>query len=166
MGGFDNATWQALGLVTTLLGLGCSAYVWSRWGATRGLRAVAWSLLPLAAGLTGVLRLGWEIVDSVVRWATRLVFSPVVWIGLVVAAVSLLLFVVSGALARRGSSPARRRAARGRSGGDTAPAVPGAGAGSPQTSALPRGRSRAAPSRAGSEDMSDIEEILRKHGIT
>src|SRR5215212_5810712 len=101
MGGFDNATWQALGLLLTLGGLGVSALLWARRGALSGLRGVAWSLLPLAAGLTGVLRLGWDISDAVGRWAVRLVFSPVVWLGLVVAMVSLVLFVVTGMLRRR-----------------------------------------------------------------
>src|SRR3712207_7438621 len=48
---------------------------WRRRGPVSGLRGVAWSLLPLAAGLTGVLKLGWEITDSVLSWTARLVFS-------------------------------------------------------------------------------------------
>jgi len=148
MNALDGATWQALGLVLTLCGLLVSAIVWVRSGPARGLRAVAWSLLPLAAGLTGVLRLGWEVGDAVVRWAARLVFSPVVWLGLVVAAVSAVLFAVSGILLRRGA---------GRQSGPTA------------TAPLPSTRSRPAasgnPGAAGVGDLDDIEEILRKHGI-
>jgi hypothetical protein len=104
VGGIDNATWQALGLVLTLLGGAASVLLWRRRGAASGLRALAWSLLPLAAALTGVLRLTWEIADSVGAWAVRLVFSPVVWLGVVAAGVSLVLFVVSGVL--RGRRPA------------------------------------------------------------
>ena len=48
-----------------------------------------------AAGLTGTLRLIWQIGDSIVSWAVRLVFSPVVWLGLVVAGVAV---AVVGAL--------------------------------------------------------------------
>src|SRR3954468_20908953 len=103
MSGFDSATWQALGLVLTLLGLGGSALVWARRGPAKGLRGVAWSLLPLAAGLTGVLRLGWDITESVVNWAGRLVFNPVMWLGLVVTGGSVVLFVVSGWMRRRGA---------------------------------------------------------------
>ncbi len=166
MGSFDAATWQALGLVLTLLGLGLSALVWARRGPAAGLRAVAWSLLPLAAGLTGVLRLGWEITDSVVRWAGRLVFSPLVWAGVAVAVVSVVLFVVSGWLHRR-ARPA------------VTPAVTAAG-----SRALPRTSRKPAASRSGDPgakagtagpagaatsgdagDMAEIEEILRKHGI-
>src|SRR3954462_8561505 len=108
MGGFDNATWQALGLLLTLGGLGASALLWARRGAVSGLLGVAWSLIPLAAGLTGVLRLGWDIADSVVNWAGRLVFSPVVWLGLVVAGASAACFVVSGLLRRRGKPSPKR----------------------------------------------------------
>jgi len=101
--GLDSSTWQALGLVLTIAGLAVSAILWSRRGPASGLRGAAWSLLPLAAGLTGVLKLGWEITDSVVDWAAGLVFSPVVWLGLVVAGVSMVLFVVSGWMRRRGA---------------------------------------------------------------
>jgi uncharacterized SAM-binding protein YcdF (DUF218 family) len=106
VGEIDNATWQALGLTLTVLGLVLSVLLWRRRGAASGLRAAAWSLLPLAAGLTGTLRLLWEIADSVVTWATRLAFSPVVWLGIVLAGVSAVLFVVSGRLRRR--TPSRK----------------------------------------------------------
>ena len=159
MGGFDGATWQALGLILTLLGLGLSAAVWKRRGPAKGLRGVAWSLLPLAAGLTGVLRLGWEITDSVLEWAARLVFSPVVWLGLVVAATSVVLFVVSGWLLRRGGvrdgSPAKAA-------GPSGPALTSTGR--PPAGSTTKGSTTKGSGSAG-DDMADIEEILRKHGI-
>ena len=174
MGGFDGATWQALGLILTLLGLGLSAVVWTRRGPARGLRGVAWSLLPLAAGLTGVLRLGWEITDSVLGWAGRLVFSPVVWLGLVVAAVSLVLFVVSGWLIRRGGPQApppaqASQAKKSRGAALTGSGRPAAGATGSTAStsgagSRPAGAGDGAGAGAG-DDMADIEEILRKHGI-
>ena len=153
MNGFDDATWQALGLVLTLLGLGASAVVWLRRGPLSGLRAVAWSLLPLAAGLTGTLRLAWDILDSIGTWAARLVFSPVVWLGIVVAGVSLMLFVVTG-VARRRSPQAGRKAARkaGQDAGAPAKAVGSKRSGSAATPGL--------------EGMEDIEAILKKHGIS
>lgn len=135
MGDFDSATWQALGLTLTLLGLGGSVLLWRRRGAAAGLRGMAWSLLPAAAALTGTLRLLWEVADAVASWAVRLVFSPLVWLGLVVAGASLVLFVVSGVLRRRARS-------------------------APQTE-LPQGR----PAVSSDSDMADIEAILKKHGI-
>ena len=99
-----------------------------------------------------MLRLGWEITDSVLDWAGRLVFSPVVWLGLVVTALSAVLFVVSGWMLRRGAP--QKAAATGK-------AEPGQGKALPRSpgSSQPTG-----PAGAG-DDMADIEEILRKHGI-
>ena len=105
--GIDAVTWQALGLLLTVVGLVLSAVVWSRRGPAAGLRAAAWSLLPLAAGLTGTLRLLAEVAGAVSRWAARLVFSPVVWLGLAVAVLAAVLFVVSGLLRRREGAPSR-----------------------------------------------------------
>jgi hypothetical protein len=153
---FDSTTWQALGLVLTVAGLLLSVVVWRRAGAGRGLRAAAWSLVPLAAGLTGLLRLGWDIADAVLRWAVRLVFSPVVWLGIVVAMVALVLHVAGGVLLRRSG---RSAPARGVAGGPekalyAAPAAPRA----------PRASKPQQDSRI--EDQDDIEAILRKHGIS
>jgi heme exporter protein D len=137
VGEIDNATWKALGLTLTVLGLVASFVLWRRRGAASGMRATAWALLPLAAALTGTLRLGWEIADSVGDWALRLVFSPVVWLGVVLAGVSLVLFVVSGVLRRR-RTPAPR--------------------------AVDSGKARQ-PAISGDDDMADIEALLKKHGI-
>jgi heme exporter protein D len=184
MGGFDEATWQALGLVLTIVGLALSIVVWSRRGAASGLRGVAWSLLPLAAGLTGVLRLAWEVTDSVVDWAARLVFSPVVWLGIAVAGLSLVLFVVSGLLRRRAGTAGPGRASRqsvgkGRGGRELprrqsappaeGPTVDATGRQPAQTSAPKSARKSAEqsgkPTGAG-DDMKEIEDILRRHGIS
>ncbi|MEP7089501.1 MAG: hypothetical protein ABI776_05270 [Nocardioidaceae bacterium] len=148
MNGFDATTWQALGATLTLVGVLLSVLLWRRRGPASGLRGIAWSLLPLAAGLTGTLRLLWDIGDSIVSWAVRLVFSPVVWIGIAVAGASLVLFAVSAAMRARGAG--------------TTPAVkPG------RADALPseRSRSKAQPA-VQDNDMDDIEAILRKHGIS
>jgi hypothetical protein len=151
MSEFDTATWQALGLALTLVGLGISAVVWARKGALSGLRAVAWSLLPLAAGLTGLLRLGWTVADAIGNWAVRLVFSPAVWLGVAIASVSVVLFVVTGFAKRR---------AQGRAGTpQDRPKV----AKPAQPAALPPDR---APAATTDDDLADIEAILRKHGIT
>src|SRR3954466_1486849 len=139
MGTVDAATWEALGLIPPILGLAVSVVVWSRRGPAAGLRGVAWSLLPLAAGLTGVLRLGWEVTDAVVSWATRLVFSPVVWLGVVVAGVSGACFVVSGLLRRRGGTNRK---------------------------AVSSGSKPALPAKQPDNEFADVEDILRRHGIS
>ena len=152
MDGIDSSTWQALGVTLSVVGLLLSVLLWRRRGPASGLRGVAWALLPAAAGLTGTLRLLWQIGDSVVSWAVRLVFSPVVWLGLVLAGVSVVLFGVSGAMRARGTGSKRQakdRSVRSR-----------------QAEELPEQRSaRKAEPAVKDEDMDDIEAILRKHGI-
>ena len=155
MGSIDTSTWQALGLLLTVVGLVLSLLVWRRRGATAGLRGVAWSLLPAAAGLTGTLKLVWEIGDDIASWAARLVFSPVVWAGIVLAGVSVVLFVISGAMRARGRGAAATHAG-------SAKAVGPGGA----DRQLPAKRSsRKAEPAVQDDDMDDIEAILRKHGI-
>ena len=158
MDGIDSSTWAALGLTLTAVGLALSVLVWRRRGAASGLRAVAWSLLPAAAGMTRTLKLASEIVGSVTDWAAGLVFNPLVWLGIVLAGISVVLFVVSGAMRRRGvGSPSPSRAERRKAAKD------GASASDP---ALPAKRSsRKAEPAVKDDDMDDIEAILRKHGI-
>ena len=148
MDGFDSSTWQALGLTLTVLGLLLSVLLWKRRGPASGVRGAAWALLPAAAGLTGTLRLIWEIGDSIVGWAARLVFSPVVWAGVALAGLSLVLFAVSAAMRARGVGTTR--------------SVRASGSAKP----LPKERSsRQATPAVQDDDMDDIEAILRKHGI-
>ena len=152
MGGFgvvDAVTWQALGLALTVVGLLASIVVWRRRGATSGLRAVAWSLLPLAAGLSGVLRLLWQIGADIAGWAVRVVLSPIVWLGVVVAGVSLVLFVVTGVLRAKGVGRRSERAPAARK-----PEVTSSG---PPT---------AVPAADEDDDLADVQAILKRHGIT
>lgn len=141
----DTVTWHALGALLTLLGLVASAFVWRRRGAAHGMRWTAWSLVPLAAALTGTLRLAGEVFEAVLRWAARLVFSPTVWLGIVVASVAVVLYVVSGFLLRRTTGRA------------------------PDTGTTPPGPPAVGSRRSGEpaiDDLDDIEAILRKHGIS
>ena len=167
----DSATWQALGLLLTVAGLMVSVVVWRRAGTGHGLRAVAWSLVPLAAGLTGLLRLTWDILDSVLQWAVRLVFSPVVWLGLVVAAVAVVLHVAGGVLIRRSTRTDGSGEPAALPGGATT-AIPAAPSATPAGKKARSGKG-ATPRRTGKQqqdslidDQDDIEAILRKHGIS
>jgi len=168
--GIDATTWQAIGLTLTVVGLLLSVLVWRRRGAASGLRGVAWSLLPAAAGLTGTLRLLAEIGSSIAAWALRLVFSPVVWIGVTMAGVSLLLFVVTAAMRARGvgTAPDRRTAATSPDSTGRRPTSTGASTRAAEARPLPRrpGRPKAEPGGQCDNDLDDIEAILRKHGIS
>jgi hypothetical protein len=144
---YDSAAWGALAFaLSTLLGV-VTFFRWRSKGLSAGLRGSAWTILPVAAWLTGVLELAFDVADSVGRWGVHLVFSPVVWLGIVLAGVSAALFGASALL------DVRRR-------GHDEPTPP-------PVSRRRRGRGRSAgPAAIGDDDLDDIEAILRKHGIS
>lgn len=146
---YDSAAWGALAFaLSTLLGV-VTFFRWRARGLAAGLRGAGWTILPVAAWLTGVLELAFEIGDSVGHWAVRLVFSPVVWLGIVLAGVAVVLFGASAVLRSR-----------------RVDAVPGSGTPPPALD-RPKMRGRRRGSAAiGDEDLDDIEAILRKHGIS
>ena len=98
----DSTTWAALALVLTIVGAVLSWVAWRRRGAAAGIRGLAWTLVPVAAWLTGTLKLAVSIVEDVSSWATKLVLSPAVWAGVIVAGAAAALFVVSGMMRSRG----------------------------------------------------------------
>jgi hypothetical protein len=154
----------------TGLGLVLSYFVMRRRGLGAGLRWAAWSLLPLAAYLTGSIKMFWKIGVAIGDFAKGFVFSAEVWSGIAVAGLAVVLFVVSGPLRRRvkqgqgkqgqgkqavgATASGRELAAR------TAPVATTATAKVPAKA--PKGKSAA----ADDDDLGDIEDILRRHGIT
>ena len=156
----------------TGLGLVLSYLVMRRRGLGSGLRAAAWSLLPLAAYLTGSIKMFWKIGVAIADFAKGFVFSTEVWSGIAVAGLAVLLFVVSG--------PLRRRSKRGQRGQRDQQAVGAAKAGSggreiaPRTAPVATTASSPAPVKArkgknaadDDDDLGDVEDILRRHGIT
>jgi hypothetical protein len=146
----DDAAWLALTAVLTVLGALWTVRQGRRHGSAAAVRGVAITLLPAALLLTGTLRLGTRIVDAVLDWATSLVFNPLLWFGVGLAGLSVVLFGVSGAMARR--SP-----------GKDATTGPGE---------VPRKKRDALPPSTGpgapvlDDDLADIEAILKKRGIT
>lgn len=144
----DDAAWAALTLSLTVLG---GIWTWAafrRRGLASGLRALGFTLLPVAAYLTETLQLLTRIADAMADWATRLVFSPSVWLGVVVAGIGVGLIAVSGALRARHLG----RAPGGATGSRTQPASGQA--------------SRGAPAIGSDPEMAEIEALLRKRGIS
>ncbi|MBD3931641.1 hypothetical protein IF129_08715 [Streptomyces chumphonensis] len=120
-------------------------------------RIAAISLVPIGLALSGLLGMFGDVARSIGSWAADLVLDPGVWIGFGVLAVSVVLYVVARVA---GGRSARR--------GRAAEAAGGAPATGPGRSAAPvegRRPGGSAPSPGGGEDFSDIEEILKKHGI-
>jgi len=164
----------------TGLGLVLSYLVMRRRGLGSGLRGAAWSLLPLAAYLTGSVKMFWKIGVAIADFAKGFVFSTEVWSGIAVAGLAVLLFVVSGPLRRRSKrSQLGQRSQRDQRGQDQQ-AVGAAKAGSggreiaPRTAPVATTASSPAPVKArkgknaadDDDDLGDVEDILRRHGIT
>src|SRR6266498_3458730 len=97
MSGFDEVAWFPLCAGLTGIGLVASWLAWRRRGVAAGLRGAAWSLLPLAAYLTGAVEMLWRIGTAVADWVAGFVFSPRVWSGVIVVGLAVLLYLVSGA---------------------------------------------------------------------
>lgn len=144
----DDLTWGALTLTLTLLGGVWTWLAFRRRGVASGVRGAAVTLLPAAAWLTGTLQMFTEVAGAVGDWAAHLVLSPTVWLGIALAGVSALLFVVSGALRNRGRGGPPERPAAGRR---------------KRSDELGAARPTAPPL---DDELADIEAILRKRGIT
>ncbi len=106
----------------------------------RALSWLGWALVPPALLLTGTLRLVGRVAAAFADWATSVVFSPTTWLGIVLAVAAGALLGTARGLGRR------QRLARGES---------------------PKRALR--PTKGGDavdDDLADIEEILRRRGIS
>lgn len=125
-------------------------------------RLAAISLLPIGLAMAGLIGLGGKIVQAISNWAADLVLKPSVWGGFAVLAVAVVLYLVASfAQSRSGGGKAGRVAAK--QGGQAQPAAT-AEAPTPAPAVGPGGK-RTPAKKSGAEDFSDIEEILKKHGI-
>jgi hypothetical protein len=176
---FNQIAWLPLCAGVTGVGLVLSFLLMRRRGVAAGLRAAAWSLLPVAAFLTGALPTLWQIGTAIIGFLTGLVFNPVVWSGVAVTGLAVVLFLVSGFLRGR-----RLRAAASSASSappvSSAPSVPAVAAAGPggrggaataATQPLPKHKAAPAPASgpaakpAADDDFSDIEDILKRRGI-
>jgi len=174
MSTYNAIAWLPLCAGLTGIGLVASWFAMRRRGLMAGLRGAAWSLLPLAAYLTGSIAMFWKIGTAIGTFATSFVFSLKVWSGVGVAALAALLFVVSAAGRRRKRARGKQDAGE-QPGGVRRGKTDGTGkAGAVQDGAKGSERKElvAKPTRAGKgvpdddDDMAGVEDILRRHGIT
>ncbi|MFE7225322.1 hypothetical protein ACFU7D_11090 [Nocardioides sp. NPDC057577] len=153
----DQGAYLALAAALTVLGAIWTWVAFRRRGLGAGVRAFGWTLLAPAAYLTGLLRAGSRIVDAIGDWAARLVFSPTVWIGFGLAAIAIVLIFVSRLLpTKEKPSRAARKGAAG--------AAP-AGSAGPASVAAPR-TAKGPAVDDDDEDMADVNDILKKYGIS
>jgi hypothetical protein len=142
----DDAAWAALTLSLTVLGGIWTWISFRRRGLVSAMRALGFTLLPLAAYLTKTLQMFTHIADAITSWAAHLVLSPVVWFGFLLGGAGIVLIVVSGMIRSRQLGKAQ---------GDSAKELP--------TGQAPR----SAPVVTDTDpEMAEIEAILRKRGIS
>jgi hypothetical protein len=148
-------------LIATIAGLILSAWAWRAKGPRSGMRGVAWSQLPIVMYLTGAIRLVGRLGSAIVTFAGSFVFSPKSWLGVILFFLAALLFLITGGMPllrprkrdRRREEREPRRIRR-----------PDAG---PQAASAPPATSQAEvpPGSHAKDDMSDVEQILRRRGI-
>ncbi|MET8518819.1 hypothetical protein OG801_28080 [Nocardioides sp. NBC_00163] len=153
----DQGAYLALAAALTILGAIWTWVAFRRRGLGAGVKAAGWTLLAPAAYLTGLLRAGGRIVDAIADWAARLVFSPTVWIGFGIAALAIVLIFVSRLLpTKEKPSRAARKGAAG--------AAP-AGSAGPASVAAPK-TAKGPVVDDDDDDMADVNDILKKYGIS
>ena len=156
MNDYGQVLWLPVAAGLSGLGLLISIVLWRRRGAASGLRAASWSLLPIGLYLVGLLGVLVPFGFKLAGWVTHLVFSLTAWVGLAVIGLAVLLWIISGIMLGR-----RRAREEAEDADDTA-----VGAG-PDTSAkqVTSGRSPA-KAKASDDEFGDIEEILKRRGIS
>ncbi|MFD7020708.1 hypothetical protein [Streptomyces sp. NPDC059161] len=135
-------------------GLGIAAITAYRKRFLAATRIAAYSLVPIGLVMTGV-----------VQWVSGIVFKPSVWLGFGLLGVAWLLFMTTRAVERRGGGTRKERkaaaAAQREAVAPTASAPSLATGRAPAAQPVPKANAKP----AASEDFSDIEAILKKHGI-
>ncbi len=153
----------ALGAALALVGLVIAFFLWRRRGAAHGLRALSWALVPLAAGLLGLMYSVVIFINSLFMIVATMIFSPIIWAGTALAGLAVLLYFVSGFMKARGVG-VKARAAKASGGGDGAGEAGGTTA--PTQVSGGQGASGAGSSGGGDDmDFGDIEALLKKRGI-
>ncbi|MEV0848838.1 hypothetical protein AB0J21_23685 [Streptomyces sp. NPDC049954] len=139
-------------------GLGIAAVTAYRKRFLSAARIAAYSLVPLGLVMTGA-----------VQWVADTAFSPVAWAGFGVLGAAWLLFLATRSVERRrgGTRKERRAAARAARQGAVEPAAsaPSLGGSSPTRPTAAPPKAGGGRSKAPEDDFSDIEAILKKHGI-
>ncbi|MDT0396833.1 MULTISPECIES: hypothetical protein [Streptomyces] len=137
----------------SVAGLGIAAVTAYRKRFLAAARIAAYSLVPIGLVMTGV-----------VDWLADTAFSPTAWAGFGVLGLSWVLFATTRTVERRRGGGTRKERKAARAAARPEAVAPGASAPSLGQGSRPAARPAPAASR-GDEDFSDIEAILKKHGI-
>ena len=156
--------------VLTLVFVVITALIWSRAQVKTVFWWIGLSLLPLGVYLVGLgpaVEGAWLTLRD---WAYALQFTPMVWVGVVLAGLSALLMLGSRLIPSESRKDRRAAARAGREkakvpGGDR-PAVAARPASSAPTSAPVRPAAAPKAQAAGNDaEFDEIAELLRKRGI-
>src|ERR1700753_268791 len=109
---YNSFEWLPLAAGLTILGLVLSYITYRRRGVRPAMIGTAWSLLPIAAYLTGAIEMLWKIGAAIGQFGTGFVFSPAKWAGIGVTGLAIALFLAAGGRHRRQASKEARKAAR------------------------------------------------------
>lgn len=140
-----QSSWVWLPWVVILSGLGVGA-AWVAWRAGRraaAVRRIGWATLPWAAWLLALFPLVTRVADAFAGWATRFVFNPTAWIGMIVGVVGVAM-IVAGTRFGGTEPPVLSRLRRG-------------------------GADRPAVQQSGAErdpEIDEIDAILKRRGIS
>lgn len=155
MSTYNQIAWLPLCGGLTGLGVVASWFLFRRRGFAAGLRGIAWSLLPLAAYLTGAIEMIWKMGVAIGDFGTSFVFSPEKWAGIAVTGIAAFAFLLSRMLRR--SRPVK--------GGGQSRAAENGKPGTEVTAAKPAKAKAVTAADGGDEDFRDIEKILRDRGL-
>ncbi len=148
----------------SLLGVIATGLAWRRGNKGRVIQGIGLALAPIALYVSGLLRLLWNGVAAVASWASKVILSPAVWLGLSLLALCVVLWVVGGLLARR--FPGRAKTKSVDPGSGKAVTATRASSSKPAAPAQRPGRGSAKQSPAPvDEDMAEIEALLKSRGI-
>jgi hypothetical protein len=101
MNGYSSVFWLALCASLTALGLVLTVVIGRKRSTRSMLYGAAWSLIPIAAYMTGSTLMLWRIGEAIGSFASSFVFSTLRWAGIGVVGLIVVLFLVSGGRARR-----------------------------------------------------------------
>jgi len=160
---YDKIAWLPLCGGLTGLGLVLSYIAMRRRGLGTGLRWAAWSLLPMAAYLTGSIEMFWKMGVAVGDFAKGFVFSPKVWAG-----IARRRGVDRGQDKQAAESGTARTLAQdpAAAGRGQLATRQGASGPAPVPSKAPAKGRKGRNADDDDDDLGEVADILRRHGIT
>jgi hypothetical protein len=162
---FSQIPWLLLCGGLTAVGLIGSWFTLRRRGPRAAARVLAWALLPIALYLVGILQVLWRFGVAIGDFFSGLAFSPKVYIGLIIAGISVLLFFVTGGLRRRSmkqqEGEKKKQQDTDAGPGQLMPSTATTARTQPAPAPAKRKKSAAAPD----EDFDEVADILKRHGI-